>query len=74
MAFIACVSHVFENIDGCMYKFLICSTHPEVPDRIQRPYDKLKEYGLLERCQEITVSLKRVLSLYINNYSTFNAP
>lgn len=21
------------------------STHPEVPDRIQRPYDKLKEYG-----------------------------
>ncbi|XP_068689910.1 histone deacetylase 6-like isoform X1 [Montipora foliosa] len=29
------------------------STHPEVPDRIQRPYDKLKEYGLLERCQEI---------------------
>lgn len=30
------------------------STHPEVPDRIQRPYDKLKEYGLLERCQEIT--------------------
>lgn len=28
-------------------------THPEVPDRIQRPYDKHKEYGLLERCQEI---------------------
>lgn len=31
-------------------------THPEVPDRIQRPYDKHKEYGLLERCQEIPVS------------------
>lgn len=29
------------------------ATHPEVPDRIQRPYDKHKEYGLLERCQEI---------------------
>lgn len=28
-------------------------THPEVPDRIQRPYDKHKEYFLLERCQEI---------------------
>jgi len=28
-------------------------THPEVPDRIQRPYDKHKEYGLLKRCQEL---------------------
>ncbi|KAL9971553.1 hypothetical protein ACROYT_G017728 [Oculina patagonica] len=28
-------------------------THPEVPDRIQRPYDKHKEYGLLERCQAL---------------------
>ena len=61
---------LFKNIDGFIV-FLLWSTHSEVPDRIQRPYDKLKEYGLLERCQEITVSLKRVSS-YID--LTFSAP
>lgn len=35
-------------------------THPEVPDRIQRPYDKHKEYGLLERCQDLPVSQEQI--------------
>lgn len=38
------------------YIFFKFRTHPEVPDRIQRPYDKHKEYGLLKRCQELPVS------------------
>lgn len=36
-------------------------THPEVPDRIQRPYDKHKEYGLLERCQILPVSEVKIM-------------
>lgn len=43
------------NSKGQVYFFKF-RTHPEVPDRIQRPYDKHKEYGLLKRCQELPVS------------------
>ena len=42
-----------------IFLILASRTHPEVPDRIQRPYDKHKEYGLLERCQTLPVSKKK---------------
>ena len=57
-----CITDLFWVLDavsiflGIQLFFFKCRTHPEVPDRIQRPYDKHKEYGLLERCQELPVS------------------
>lgn len=44
-----------ENLIGEHFSIYF-RTHPEVPDRIQRPYDKHREYGLLERCQDLPVS------------------